>query len=115
DADLLPRGRDNVRRFWLDRLTKAPLTTSLWSNRDDVGKLRVTFSGTVRLDRFSGPGWLAVGDSAVAFDPLSSQGILKALESGWHAAETAADVLQGNTTAVDSYTGWLEAEFATYM
>jgi len=114
DADLLPRGHDNLRRFWGERLRDAALTTALWSNPDDVGELRVTFSGTVRLDRIGGPGWLAVGDAAVAFDPLSSQGILKAMDSGLHAAAAVADLLQGNRNALASYSEWLEAEFAAY-
>jgi flavin-dependent dehydrogenase len=36
----------------------------------------------------AGPGWLAVGDAALSFDPLSSQGVLFALYSGVRGAET---------------------------
>jgi flavin-dependent dehydrogenase len=57
---------------------------------------------------------LAVGDAAIAFDPLSSQGILKAMESGWRAAEVVADVLQGHMNALPHYSEWMEAEFARY-
>jgi flavin-dependent dehydrogenase len=35
----------------------------------------------------AGPGWLAVGDAALAFDPLSSQGVLFALYSGIRGVE----------------------------
>ena len=34
------------------------------------------------LDVEFGPGWIAVGDAAMAYDPLSSQGIAKALGHG---------------------------------
>ncbi|MFL5353889.1 NAD(P)/FAD-dependent oxidoreductase [Archangium sp.] len=40
-----------------------------------------------------GEGWLAVGDAASAFDPLSAQGIVKALRSGVVASYAAADFL----------------------
>ncbi len=40
------------------------------------------------LDRACGERWLAVGDAALAFDPLSSKGISNALYTGLHAAET---------------------------
>ncbi|MBI3408063.1 MAG: NAD(P)/FAD-dependent oxidoreductase [Planctomycetes bacterium] len=114
DADLLPHGQDSLKRFWRKRLCRAPWTRALWSDRNDVRELRVTFSGTVRLDRIVESGWLAVGDAAVAFDPLSSQGIVKAMESGWRAAECIADFLQGNANALGNYSAWLEAEFAMY-
>ena len=35
----------------------------------------------------AGPGWLAIGDAALAFDPLSSQGLFNALATGVEAAE----------------------------
>ncbi|MGW2088752.1 LodA/GoxA family CTQ-dependent oxidase [Streptomyces sp. NPDC001880] len=37
---------------------------------------------STHLDRVHGDGWIAAGDAAVAFDPLSSQGILTALYTG---------------------------------
>jgi flavin-dependent dehydrogenase len=40
-----------------------------------------------------GPGWLAVGDAALSFDPLSSQGVLFALYSGMRGAEAAIHCL----------------------
>lgn len=48
---------------------------------------RVVDAGSARLDRFAGDGWLAIGDAAVSFDPLSSHGIAAALHGGLLAAE----------------------------
>jgi flavin-dependent dehydrogenase len=39
------------------------------------------------LDQVSGQGWLAIGDAASAYDPITAQGICKALANGWLAAE----------------------------
>ena len=47
-----------------------------------VGRVRGAAAGSERLHEFCGDGWLAVGDAAQAYDPLSSQGIFKALRSG---------------------------------
>lgn len=47
-----------------------------------AGKIRGASAASERLDVFSGDAWLAVGDAAQAYDPLSSQGITKALNSG---------------------------------
>jgi flavin-dependent dehydrogenase len=42
---------------------------------------------TDRLESFSGDYWVAVGDAAVACDPLGSQGLIRALESAAMAFE----------------------------
>lgn len=42
---------------------------------------------SARLDQVSGDGWLAVGDAALSFDPLSSQGIMTALYAGLKAGQ----------------------------
>ena len=48
-------------------------------------------AGTARLVPPTGPGWVAAGDAAATFDPLSSQGILCALLSGRDAAISLLD------------------------
>jgi flavin-dependent dehydrogenase len=114
DSDLLPRGHDLRKQYWKDRLRNAPLAGSLCACPDDVGEIRVAFAGTARLDRFAGTGWLATGDAAIAFDPLSSQGILKALHSGIRAAETVTESLQGNGHAQAKYSEQYEVDFEVY-
>ncbi|MFZ6759955.1 tryptophan 7-halogenase [Undibacterium sp. Ji50W] len=42
------------------------------------------------LDQVAGPNWLAVGDAALSFDPLSSQGMFNALYTGLAAAEAVS-------------------------
>ena len=46
---------------------------------------------------------MAVGDAAMAFDPLSSQGLTHALASGIRAGEALDCRLAGETTAMDEY------------
>ncbi len=43
----------------------------------------------------AGPGWLALGDATLAFDPLSSQGLFNALATGIEAGETVLRALGG--------------------
>ena len=47
-----------------------------------------------RLRQLTGPNWLATGDAALAFDPLSSQGIASAMYSGIAAARAVHAHLQ---------------------
>ncbi|MBN9507503.1 MAG: hypothetical protein J0I21_00145, partial [Alphaproteobacteria bacterium] len=67
-----------------------------------------------RLDRAAGDGWLAVGDAALAFDPLSSQGLLNALYTGLCAAEAAGRMLAGADRAAEDYAQTIGALWATY-
>ena len=54
---------------------------------------------SARLDPPCGPGWLAVGDAALAFDPLSSQGITTALYTGLRGAEALSGWLRDGDPA----------------
>lgn len=49
------------------------------------GSIRGAPANSQRLMEFCGDGWIAVGDAAQAYDPLSSQGIDKSLRTGSHA------------------------------
>jgi 2-polyprenyl-6-methoxyphenol hydroxylase-like FAD-dependent oxidoreductase len=51
----------------------------------------------------AGLGWLAVGDAALACDPLSSQGLFNALYSGLMAARALRRALAGDTEALADY------------
>lgn len=71
---------------------------------------------SARLDRACGPGWLAVGDAASSFDPISSQGIHKALTDGLLAAEAIAAWLgHGDGRALDRYAELVAARFDGYL
>ena len=51
----------------------------------------VVAAGTAHLDPPCGDGWLAAGDAAASFDPLSSQGILTAVLMGAEVARGIDD------------------------
>ena len=68
-----------------------------------------------RLDAFTGPGWLAVGDAALSFDPLSSQGIANALHTGLQGACTVDALLRGDGAAAAGYAAHLAAIHDAYL
>lgn len=63
----------------------------------------------------AGPDWLAVGDAALAFDPLSSQGLFNALYTGLVGAETADRLLRGDGEASAEYAAELGRVRARYL
>lgn len=67
------------------------------------GAVQGADAGSTELDRAGGERWLAVGDAALAFDPLSSKGIANALYTGLRAAGAIWASDQGNADAVGGY------------
>lgn len=64
--------------------------------------------------QWHGDSWLAIGDAALSFDPLSSQGIFFAFYSGVRAAETIAETFQSpenKTLALQKFSNELENVF----
>jgi flavin-dependent dehydrogenase len=55
------------------------------------------------LDHAAGERWLAAGDAALAFDPLSSKGIANALYTGLRAADALLRHARGDAAALDDY------------
>lgn len=66
------------------------------------------------LDKPHGDGWIAAGEAAVAFDPLSSMGIGYAITSGIEAARVAASCLNGGDGA-PGYAADVAAHFQSYL
>lgn len=63
----------------------------------------VTAAHSAYLEPFAGDDWMAVGDAAVSFDPLSSRGLFNALFTGLAAAEAAHSHLSGDALSLDLY------------
>lgn len=68
-----------------------------------------------RLDRIEGDGWLALGDAAAAYDPLSSHGIGSAMGSGYYGGQAIADLLAGRTEARLAWLGLLQDAYGAYL
>jgi len=79
------------------------------------GQPRVFAADSSRLEEFFGPGWLAAGDAAAAYDPLSAQGILTALYSGLAGGRAVLGALDGAASALDAYGERMAAIYDTYL
>jgi flavin-dependent dehydrogenase len=60
--------------------------------------------------------WLAVGDAALAVDPISGSGVVRALSTARAAAESAASLLDGRTRgAIEDYEADRDRECTSYL
>lgn len=81
-----------------------------------AGDPRPASANSARLDRVHGEGWLAVGDAATSFDPLSSQGMHTAMYSGLRGAEHLARRIQGERTdSLDAFADRIGQIYATHL
>ena len=79
------------------------------------GKPSLCSAASQRLEYPAGEGWLAAGDAAGTFDPLSSQGIIKGLHSGICAARSICRYLHGGKSALADYADFIDREYSKYL
>jgi hypothetical protein len=82
---------------------------------DGTGPPRVTAAHDSTLIPPVGDGWLAAGDAAQSFDPLSSQGLFHALYTGLSSAEVAERFLSGDASGLGDYAARLAEIDAAYI
>ena len=115
DADLIPNGCWRSNEHWQNRLGQATHTHAHMSDCVLETGLRSFAANSYRRDSLTGTHWLAVGDAATAFDPLSSRGIYHALESGLRAALAIENCQLGDPTALEAYSLWTQRNFDEYL
>jgi flavin-dependent dehydrogenase len=102
DADSLPGGRERLMEFWTKQLVMTSHVKEI-ASPPDATEVSAWPAESAALDQTHGLGWLAVGDAACSFDPLSSMGIRHALESATWAASAVDEVLRGKLNALHQY------------
>lgn len=106
DVDLLSFGRSGRKRdSLLEQIGAIKGLSELLSCVGFVPECKSGFAiaNSTTLEPAAGDAWLAVGDAAISFDPLSSQGLLNALFTGLAAAEAAERHLKGDFLSLLTY------------
>ena len=118
DADLLGATLRRPWQFASLPLADAPTTAARLRATDcsqpwPPPRIRPAHVG--RLASVAGPDWLAVGEAAVCFDPLSSYGIEAALGTGFYAGAAISEHLGGRRDALSGYAELIDHTFAQYL
>ncbi|WJG09882.1 NAD(P)/FAD-dependent oxidoreductase [Aliiglaciecola sp. LCG003] len=89
DSDLLPPATRHDLAPLMEHANFCPEIAGLLADKaaDSIEYHGVTTANSSRLVRGAGSNWAALGDSAVSFDPLSSQGMYNGMASAMQLAE----------------------------
>ena len=109
DRDLVnvPATREGSGFMALLERTGATAKRVASASRTLDGRVRVVAAHDSAIDPVWGAGWVAVGDAAFAYDPLSGHGITAALASGRDGGRAIAAALTGNTAALPRHAEFL--------
>ena len=100
---------------WHELMALAPLTFERAGHRQIPPPSLVVSAGSLVRRPVVGANWLATGDAALAFDPLSGQGVLKSIESGTRCAAAIAGYFAGDPGALKSYGSWVQETYDAYL
>lgn len=114
DSDLPAAHATRGRFGFASLLTKSQQIAQLVTPEDLLSQIVCVSARSQRSSNPCGDAWCAIGDAALAFDPLSSQGILNALYTAFFGAEAVASSLTGDLNAFARYTSRLEALWNAY-
>ena len=114
DADLARAGGLHHADAWHRALLSAPLTAARAGPCDPLTRPMLRAAHSQELAPVGGPGWLAAGDAAAAFDPISGLGIGHAIASGLHAARAGEASLRGDGSPMRQYARGVADNAARY-
>lgn len=106
---------------WQERLSRTAATRERVEEHGYClnAPLQVLPAESSRLDTICADageaGWLALGDAAAAYDPLSSHGVASAMGSGFYGGNAIADLLGGRAEARLAYLDVLQKAYGSYL
>ena len=114
DADLAPRGLP-AGEAWQRALQSAIHTRRSLAGLHLAGPPQRAAAHSSATFPAGGEGWLAVGDAAAAWDPLSGSGVPRALDAGAEAGAALAAHLDGDAGALARHLTATSAGFIRYL
>lgn len=108
DTTVLPPSAAEREALWQRSLAAAPAVAQRVQSWRATGEQQTRSAGSQQLDAVCGPGWVAAGDAAMAFDPLASLGIGFAISTGIEAARAAAAALEGDSAPAAAFADALQ-------
>ena len=114
DSDIVRSSSHARLEPWLEQLRAARFTMARALEAETADRVLTWPACSHCLDIASGPRWVAVGDAASSWDPLSSAGIIKALRTGKLGAFALLDAIRGIDGGTTKYRNIIAAEHRRY-
>jgi flavin-dependent dehydrogenase len=115
DADLYARAVKQSHDYWCRQLAITKHTRLRVEAYSLTSGPRVVSANTSRLNRVTDGTWVAIGDAAMAFDPVSGQGVFRALQSALRVAKSLDRHWNGDASALNQYAETVEQDFYRYL
>ncbi len=110
DADLVPGGAESREAFFRSRFAATRITRERRPSIPHTCRLRTHPANSARRTAISGSWWVAIGDAAATYDPLSGFGVTGALTKG----TALARLIANSPTLSDAISAYEAAEEAAY-
>lgn len=106
--------------LWMDRkwdevLHLAPLTFERAGRKPIPRPSQIVSAASVVRRPTAGLNWMAIGDAALAFDPLSGQGVFKSIDNGIRCGSVIAKYFDGDLSALTEYETWINETYRSYL
>ena len=115
DSSVLQKLGKTSQSIWQKQLLLSHYIKQRLSIFKDNSEIFSRSAQSHELNKLAGENWLAVGDSAISFDPLSSQGINKGLSMGINAAGCIDSFFKGKKDALVEYSNYYKKVFENYL
>ena len=116
DGNTVTRKKIQSFDVWLELLKETPTTRDFINNAEVIDeKFKGYPAPSFCLDKVFDENWIAIGDAASAYDPVTSRGIIKSLTDGLFAAEKIQQHLEGDTKALPEFEKMVQANFQKYL
>ncbi|WP_298310773.1 tryptophan 7-halogenase [uncultured Aquimarina sp.] len=115
DADIANRLQLRKKEAFNNLLHNTKHTNNRIKDTAYLSQPQVTAAHTQYLSAVTGDSWLAVGDAASCYDPISSLGIFKSLTMSQFAAYATIDDLKGDRFGLQKYQQIITQDYKAYL
>jgi flavin-dependent dehydrogenase len=116
DGDIMARNHLNHKEEWMKYFNKTEHTKARFIGCNLFEEPRIFSASSRMLSRNTYENmWMAVGDAALAVDPLSAGGILYALKSSRNVANALDQWLSGDSSSARSYDAQIDKDWHHYL
>ena len=114
DADIYKQELFRGKNSWIQNLPGAKKTLERCGNNFPHKPDIYAANSYIMTKRF-GKNWLAIGDAAMSYDPLSSSGILKGMRDGIEVSDSIQQFFSGEKYASERFSDLSEERFIKYL